>query len=487
MTIRPLIIFILSASLSAQIIREIPVLKPEQEAWLQSDLAETSRLLHQKIREGKPDATLLYNLGYLHHLLGEDGDALNFLQKTIENRPEDPYAYLKIADIYEQSGNVLGALTQVRRISDKNNDNYDVMMTLARLYTRNGQKKEAEKVYLNIIDNNEDEILPRVALAAIYRQSKRYQEAKKLLEENKTIYPEDILLKEKALLYGAMGSVGPAADCLKQMCDQYPGNAEIQQYVDTLKIRYGISYTPKPYQVPRYNYRIDPTEKLDYKVEYGFITLGWLNVRMLPAKTINGRETYPILFYINSNPAFGMIIELHALYEAFIDGETMNTIRSRAYTSGDERYLAREYNFLYDKGIFRAQIIFGDGRFGMLEKPLPSNAQDGVSMLYFARGVVSNKTGGTTTVVIDEQYKFGYIKYLNETEPLEINDKDVEAVKIFARAEFKGVAGMNGDAWGWLSADARCIPLKGKVSIIVGSITLEVDEDPENNVIDGKD
>jgi tetratricopeptide (TPR) repeat protein len=485
--IRPLVILLLSASLSAQIIREVPVLKAEQEAWLKGDLSETSRLLHQKIKEGAPDVTLFYNLGFIHHMLGEDGDALNFLQKAIENKPENPYAYLKIAEIYAASGNVLGALTQVRRISDKNSDNFDVMMTLARLYILNGQKTEAEKVYLNIIDNNEDEILPRVALAAIYRESRRYQEAKKLLEENQKIYPEDILLKERARLYSAMGSTGPATDCLKQMCDQYPNNSEIQQYVDTLKIKYGISYTPKLYQVPRYNYRIDPAEKLDYVVEYGFITLGWLNVRMLPAETINGRKTYPILFYINSNPAFGMIIELHALYEAFIDAETMNTIRSRAYTTGDDRYLAREYNFQYDEGKFKAQIIFGDGRYGMLEKPLPSNAQDGVSMLYFARGVVSNRTGGTTTVVIDEEYKFGYIKYLNETETLEINDRDVEAVKIFARAEFKGVAGMNGDAWGWMSADAQCVPLKGKVSIIVGSITLEVDEDPENNVVDGKD
>ncbi len=59
-----------------------------------------------------------------------------------------------------------------------------------------------------------------------------------------------------------------------------------------------------------------------------------------------------------------------------------------------------------------------------------------------------------------------------------IADRSIyEDVKIFARAEFKGVAGMNGDAWGWFSSDYRSAPLKGSIEIIVGSITVEVDEE----------
>ena len=36
---------------------------------------------------------------------------------------------------------------------------------------------------------------------------------------------------------------------------------------------------------------------------------------------------------------------------------------------------------------------------------------------------------------------------------------------------------MNGDAWGWFSPNEKAIPLKGAIEIIIGSITVEVDED----------
>ena len=54
---------------------------------------------------------------------------------------------------------------------------------------------------------------------------------------------------------------------------------------------------------------------------------------------------------------------------------------------------------------------------------------------------------------------------------------EIESLKIFARAEFEGVAGMNGDAWGWFAPDQQAKPLKGNIEIIVGSISVEVDEE----------
>jgi hypothetical protein len=101
-------------------------------------------------------------------------------------------------------------------------------------------------------------------------------------------------------------------------------------------------------------------------------------------------------------------------------------------------------------------------------------AQDGTSMLYFARGIVSNNMGGTTTVVIDEEYKYGHITFLNEVEEIGVKGEDTEATKIFAKAEFKGIAGMNGDAWGWFSRDNQYVPLQGKIKILLGSITVQV-------------
>ena len=79
------------------------------------------------------------------------------------------------------------------------------------------------------------------------------------------------------------------------------------------------------------------------------------------------------------------------------------------------------------------------------------------------------------TVVIDEEYKFGHITYLKEKEEVDIGEDEIEAIKIFARAEFEGIAGMNGDAWGWFSP-GDYVPLMGKIRILLGSITIKMDD-----------
>jgi hypothetical protein len=98
-------------------------------------------------------------------------------------------------------------------------------------------------------------------------------------------------------------------------------------------------------------------------------------------------------------------------------------------------------------------------------------------MLYFARGLVSEKMDGMTVVVIDEEYKYGHITFLDEIEPYRLHGNEIQSLKIFARAEFEGIAGMNGDAWGWFAPDEQAQPLKGNISIIIGSISIEIDEE----------
>jgi hypothetical protein len=251
--------------------------------------------------------------------------------------------------------------------------------------------------------------------------------------------------------------------------------------LDTLSIKYGIDDPQIDNAIPEYKFTFQPDESVNYEVAYGFITLGWVKVRAGKPVYMKGKKVYPVRFFINSNPDFGMLLSLHQIYESYIDAETMNAVRTRMYTPGDSHYLAKIYDFNYDQNMLDIQIVYADGRFGTLKKLLPSKAQDGVSMLYFARGVVSNESGGTTTVVIDEEYKYGYITYLNEMEEIDVADEEVNAIKIFARADFSGIAGMNGDAWGWFAPGPSFLPIQGKVSILIGSITISLDPDDPMN------
>jgi Tfp pilus assembly protein PilF len=478
-----ILIFVLVAVVTgyAQMLLEPVTLSPDKEAWLAGDIDRTLESV-LKINDAEETASVKqYNLGYLYFLKEDYTTSLSHFQKSLASPDPSPYAYLYMARIYERSGFLSAAYQQIRNALDLEANNYDLLMEQARMSELTDRLSDAEIIYRNIIEQYDDRIPPRIALGNLYIKRKNYDQAKIVLEPEETIYPESCVLIARADLYYNMGKDQEAADFIQQMCRAYPNAPEIQSYIDTLKIKYDINNPDIVDPGNNFKFKFLQDEEINYKVKYGFITLGWINVRVGKPVSMDGKMAYPVRFYLNSNPDFSMMITLQQLYESYIDAETFNAIRTRIYTPGDEKYLAKTYYFQYDKNLLEAQIIRADGRFEYVKKLLPSRAQDGVSMLYYARGVVSSKTSGRTTVVIDEEYKYGYITYLDEKEEVEIEEEDVDAVKIFARSDFKGVAGMNGDAWGWFSEGPEFVPLQGKISIILGSITVIMDNDTPMN------
>jgi Tfp pilus assembly protein PilF len=476
--VRILIILLITfVSSFSQLILEAPTLSQGKEAWLDGDL-ERTLVSVLKIDDTKESAAIKnYNLGYLYYLKADYVTALSHFQKSVESLNPSPYAYLYMARIYEKNGFLSAAYQHILNALEQEIDNYDFLFERARLSELTGRVNDAEVLYQQIVNEYDDKIPPRIALAKLKINQGKYEEAKEILEPDETVYPESDLLISRANLLYAMGKKQASADLILQLCREYPNSKEIQSYVDTLHTKYGISNPDLTVAGNSFKFRFIKNEEINYKVTYGFITLGWVNVRVGQPDSIDGKTVYPVRFFLNSNPDFSMMISLNQMYESYIDAETFNAIRTNVYTPGDDNYLAKAYQFKYDQNMLLAYIIHADGRFEKIRKLLPSQAQDGVSMLYFARGLVSNKSKGKTTVVIDEEYKFGYINYLNESEEIEINGEDVNSLKIFARADFSGVAGMNGDAWGWFSEGPDYVPLEGKVSIILGSITVTLDDD----------
>lgn len=470
-------VLILTITASAELLLSPVTLSSEKEAWMAGniDLALESV---RKIEETEETTALkYYNMGYLHFLKEDYPTALSDFQKSLASPNPSLYCYLYMARIYERSGFLSAAYQHIQNALEQEPDNFDFMMERARLSELTDRMSDAEIIYNQIIEKYDDRIPPRVALAKLYIRQNRLDETKVVMEPEDTIYPDSEVLKIRAKMYTAMGNKKKASELIQEMVNSYPNAAEIRSYLDTLKIEYGIQNPVIETQDNFYNFKFVQDEKINYKVSYGFITLGWINVRVGKPDSLNGRLVYPVRFYLNSNPDFSMMISLNQLYESYIDAETFNAIRTYIYTPDDPKYLAKTYYFHYDKNLLEARIIHADGRFEYVKKLLPSRAQDGVSMLYYARGIVSQKTSGTTTVVIDEEYKYGHINYMDETEKIEIEDEDVEALRIFARADFSGVAGMNGDAWGWFSKAPNYTPLQGKISIILGSITVTLDND----------
>ncbi|MFC2088828.1 DUF3108 domain-containing protein [Calditrichota bacterium] len=446
------------------------------EAWLAGERESCISQLQKIYESDRTNLITVYNLGYLNYLQGNLSQALKLFSEAKLIDLNYPYSNLNISKIYEVSGNLISAKNILLAGLKTKSDNYQLQIALARIYYKLGETAAAIEQYLNIIDDFEEEFEPKIELAAIYRQQKNFKAVKNLLEFDDNEYPSSSALIEKYRYFRDSGQIENAKEILINICSAYPRSEDLKIYQDTLLLKYHLEQVPEPEKIPKYNYIFDPKEKLNYMVEYGFLKLGWLKVRVEDELIINGRKVYRVVFYIDSNPDFDFVIALHHIYESYIDAETLSAVRSRLYTPDGDDNFVRMYYFDYDINKFHSYAVKTDGRYEFVEKNLPNAAQDGTSMLYLARGLVSNKSDGKTVVVINEKFKYAIIDFLNEIEEVEVKDKDVNATKIFAQAKFSGVAGMNGDAYGWFSNDNQSMPLQGEIKIIIGSITVMVDD-----------
>jgi tetratricopeptide (TPR) repeat protein len=433
--------------------------EPENEAWLARDFDTAFEII-----KAKPVNTVnLYNLGYLYWQKNDVKKALDYFSQAISEDSSYIYSYISLAELYLQRNEKASAKFVLLKGVQIDRENYQLLLLLAKVYLILKQDYDAEKILKVLIERHEKELEPRVYLSQIYRRQKKYQPALALFELEDSQYPDALFLQEKALVLEAMGDTSTAKSIRAELCKTYPNAPELGCTGDS-----DAKFQPNH----DFKYKIDLDEQLDYKVKYGFITLGWVNVRVMEKKTINGREVFHIVFFVNSNTAFSFLISLHHIYESYIDAQTLAPVQSRLFTPNEKYYKLRAYYYDYTHNQLDAVLVGLDGRFSRVQKPMPRMAHDGMSLLYYARGLVSNQASDIMTVIIDEEYRWTSITYLNEQEEIESLDQDINAFKIFAKANFDGIAGMNGDAWGWFSPDDKAIPLEGKIKIILGSITL---------------
>ncbi len=448
-----------------------PRFTAETEAWLAGDLAKTAEILKVKANAATVNPVVLYNYAYVLNQLDMGFPALEQIRRIDEAGSADVRSELLRAQIMRRQKNLAGALAALQVADKKYPGTKNVVFELAEVNRQLKNYTTAINLYRSVIEMENDHIEAITGLAACYRMSGQNERAR-LVIDTPGLYPESPVLRERQRVYHELGKREQEIDYMTQLCLEYPNSQQAANYRDTLVTVFGRKEPPALKPPQNFVYNIDRSEQVDYLVEYGFITLGWLKIRINGVLNMDGREVYHVLFFVDSNPSFDFLISMHHVYESFLEKSTLSAIRSRMYTPGDGENLLRVYHYDYDNSRFAGQIVRADGRYYRVIKDMPRTAQDGTSLLYFARGLVSNKTSGITTAIINEKYKTTEITYLKEKEEVDIPLGEKMGDKIYAKANFECIAGMNGDAWGWFSGDPDYVPLMGKIKILLGSITV---------------
>lgn len=213
-----------------------------------------------------------------------------------------------------------------------------------------------------------------------------------------------------------------------------------------------------------------PGEKLHYKIRYGFINAANGTLSVEPSdRTFRGQKTYHLKAEGKTVSAVALIMKVKNRYDSYIDKESLlpflftESVREGSYT--------RDSYVRFDRG--NSVVNTNKGVFD-----IHKNALDVLSAFYYARSLdVSKMRRGETIELFyfidDEEYSM-VIKYLGK-ETIKTEFGKMECLK-FTPSLIEGrIFRDDSDMFLWITNDANRIPVKAKVEILVGSLTLELE------------
>ncbi|RPH38187.1 DUF3108 domain-containing protein [bacterium] len=219
---------------------------------------------------------------------------------------------------------------------------------------------------------------------------------------------------------------------------------------------------------------INEGEEYVYEVSWTVFKLGTIHLKVSPRYTVEAR--------VNSYPSVPFV-DLHSAHYSEMD--------SSFYSIGSHTAEKREndwwgLNYIYD--LPRKRLIVEETYQKDLESPpfstqvkdtlpLPSAAfVDGLAIAFLPRLYIHTvKTLDVPTVLYGKigttTYEFTNNK---TTETIDAVEEPVKVVEVRGSTTAVGIYGMTGDFTGWFSDDAAAVPIKGKLKVLLGSVTVEL-------------
>ncbi|HLP14751.1 MAG TPA: DUF3108 domain-containing protein [Bacteroidota bacterium] len=222
-------------------------------------------------------------------------------------------------------------------------------------------------------------------------------------------------------------------------------------------------------------------EDLTFEVSWMGIALG--SIRSVVTRKQGDGETAIVtaVAYIKSYSGVPFV-KVHEIDETTMDHAGISVL-FRAREIADEKWKFTDYAFDQHNHRLIAKESIADTETG--SKPVMQKADtlkigpdcvDGLALLFFAR--LHAHQGGQTsvpTIVSGNQGITSFNFYRKETSAeIDAVDYPVDVIEFNGEAKFSGVLGMTGPFTGWFSNDTAQIPIKGKLKILLGSITVEL-------------
>ncbi len=222
----------------------------------------------------------------------------------------------------------------------------------------------------------------------------------------------------------------------------------------------------------------DMGEELTYKVKWAFIRLGTLRLFISDTLRINNQKVFHIKCYIDSNPTL-FFVSYHTVAETFFSKDL--EVHYFTYIEEDEgiTYQA-EYRLDHSKGLVTIELTDTSNADHKISKvtPFSGKVQDGTSLIYYARAHAGKTEIDTVKYLADDGQDNVTIHFQGKGDSLKVGAFKNKLPTYYLEGQVynKGMAGLSGDFKGWFSADSKRLPLKAKMKVFIGSVSLKLEE-----------
>lgn len=218
-------------------------------------------------------------------------------------------------------------------------------------------------------------------------------------------------------------------------------------------------------------------EELTYKVKWSFLRLGTLKTVVRDSLQMDGRKVYHTQLDIDSNPVL-FFVNFHSIYESYINEEFFPHLFLAVEKIDGVKYDTR-YRFNYSEKQIEVKMTDVDDTSRVIEKniPLDEKIQDGMSLIFFARGNIQTPAKLNLKAFYNAQKGDLVLRMKGKGENVKIGalPGELPALEVDGRMNFKTIAGFSGNYRGWFATDAQAPPLKAELKVFIGNVSVELE------------
>lgn len=216
-------------------------------------------------------------------------------------------------------------------------------------------------------------------------------------------------------------------------------------------------------------------EKLVYVISYLGVPVGGAEAEVREIIQFKNRKAYHVVTKVRSYPVIDLFYKVRDEHHSYIDTETLVSLR---YEKNIREGRRRERETIeFDPGKKTAAYLDAEGRVRH-EMEVPDGTQDAMSCGYWSRSVEIFPNSSLFIPVNAEKRNWNLEVKFYDSRPVEIEGVgSFLALESEPLMEFQGIFFRRGKIRGWISLDARRIPLRMKVKIpVLGQVSAVLKE-----------